>query len=153
MPPKRGDQSQPRCQFKGREIAADFAPYPKTPMTSVSQAPQSSVKKPAQAAHRRQRGQKPAGTRSGFPPGLHALFGLLLELLGAARVAVFLDRGFGEVFVFGADHSENRSRAIATTRNGTKLNRPFAALANDDTTTKYGARTAVERAQRRFARA
>jgi len=153
MPPKRGDQSQPRCQFKNRGIPADFAPYPRAPLTSVSQAPQSSVKKPAQATHTRQRRQKPAGARSGFPPGARALFRLLLELLGAALLAIFLDRGFGEIFVLGADHSENRRGAIATTRNGAKLNGPFAPLANDDTTAKHGARTAVERAQRRFARA
>jgi len=122
-------------------------------MTSVSQAPQSSVKKPAQAINTRQRRRKPAGAQGDFSPGQPALFRLLLELLGAALLAVLLDRGFGQIFVLGADHSENRSRPIATTRNGTKLNRPFAALANDDTTAEYGARTAVERAQRRFARA
>ena len=122
-------------------------------MTSVSQAPQSSVKKPAQPTNIRQRRRKPAGAQGGFPPGLPALFRLLLDLLGAALLAVFLDRRFGQIFVLGADHSENRSRPIATTRNGTKLNRPFATLANDNATTKYGARTAVERAQRRFARA
>jgi hypothetical protein len=153
MPPKRGGQSQPRCQFKNRGIPRHFAPHPLTPLTSVSQAPQSSVKKPAQPAHPGRRGAKPAGGGAVFRRVRARLFALLLGLLGPARLAIFLYRGFGKVFVFGADHSENRSCPIAATRNGTKLNRPFAALANDDTTAKYGARTAVERAQRRFTRA
>ena len=78
---------------------------------------------------------------------------LLLELLCAAGFAVLLDCRLRQILVLRADHSENRSGAVAATRNRTKLNRTFAPLANDDAAANAD-RSRVRRARSsRFARA
>src|SRR6185295_15517548 len=77
----------------------------------------------------------------------------LLQLLCAPRIAVLLDCRLRQVFVLRTDHAENRSCPIAATRNRTKLDRTFAALANDNTAANGDRATApIQRGQSRLAR-
>ena len=95
----------------------------------------------------------------GNPPPNHPavycqLLALLLQLLCPASLAVLLDCRLRQVLVLGADHSENRSRAVAATRNRTELDRTFPPLANDNTAANaYCAPASIQCVQRRFARA
>ena len=116
-------------------------------LTPVSQLPQSAVKKPAQSrpsepvkgaegteTARRAGRQSTAYPSGNWPPAYLACF---LSFLRAAGFPVLLDRRLRQVLVLRADHSENRSRAVAATRNRAKLNRTFAPFADDDSAAEY----------------
>jgi len=81
------------------------------------------------------------------------LFAPLLQLLFAARVPVLLDCRLRQILMLCADHTEYRSCPIAATRNRTKLDRTFAALANDNAAANGDRATApIQRGQSRLAR-
>jgi hypothetical protein len=62
-------------------------------------------------------------------------------LLGAALLAVLLDLGLGQVLVLGADHPEDRRRAVAAAGHRTELDGTLAPLATGGSRGATGRRT------------